>query len=111
VDCGGELSEILDPLFEQVCAPSAAALRQRENVLRVCVLAEDDDPDIGMRLTQALGRLDALVRAARRHAYVGDDVRALGVDGSEKRREVIAGCDDCKLWPRLEQATDPSRTR
>jgi len=74
----------------------------------VCVLADDDDPDLGMRLTQALGRLDALVRAARRHAYVGDDdVRALRVDGSEKRREVIAGCDDCKLWPRLEQATDP----
>ena len=100
----GELVEILDSLLEEVRTASAPTLQQRQDVLRVRVLAEDDDADLRMPLAQALGRLYALIRATRRHTYVGDDdVRPLGIDCGEKRCEVVTRCDDSKVLARLEQ--------
>ena len=104
-DGAEQLIEVVDALLQQVGAPGAAGVQQREGVARVGVLAEDDDAHARVRLAQALGDLDALVRVVRRHADVGDDdVRALAIDGLEQRLEVAAGRRDLEPGLGLEQA-------
>ena len=105
VDRGDELPEIVHTLLQEVGAPRAAALEQREKVARDRVLAEHDDADLGVRLAQSPGGLDPLVGVARRHADIGDDdVRPLSVDRCEQRVEVAADGRDLDLRMRLEQA-------
>ena len=100
-------STILHALLQEVGAPRAAALEEREHVARVRVLAEHDDADLRVRLAQPLGGLDPLVGVARRHADVGDDdVRPLRVDRGEQRVEVAAHGRDLEVGLGLEQAPD-----
>ena len=109
-DRGDELPEILDALLQEVGAPRAAALQQREHVARVRVLAEHDDADLRIRLAQPLGGLDPLVGVARRHADVGDDdVRPLRVDRGEQRVEVAADGHDLEVG--LASRADAGRLR
>ena len=103
-DRADELAEVVDALLEQVATSCGAALEQRERVARLGVLAEDDDPDLRMRLPEPSRCLDALVDAARGHADVGDDdVRSLRLDGGEQRVQVLADRDDLDLGLGLEQ--------
>ena len=88
-------------------ASCAAGPYEREDVARVRVLAEHDDADLWIRLTQSLGGLNPLVGVARRHADVrDDDVRLLGSDRSEQRVEVAADGCDIEVGMRVEQAPD-----
>ena len=106
-DRGDERLEILHALFQQVGAPRASALEEREHVTRVRILAEHDDADFRVRFAQPHGSLDPLVGVARRHADVGhDDVRPLCSDRREQRVEVTADGGDLEVGRRLEQAPD-----
>ena len=70
-----------DPLLEQVGPAGRALLEQPERVVRADVLADHDDADVGMAVPQPRGRLDALVRARRRHPDVRDhDVGLVRLD-------------------------------
>ena len=102
-----QLLEILDALLQQVRPPLSARVEQGERVPRVRVLAEDDDADLRVRLSQPLRGLDSLVGAARRHADVGeDDVRPFRLDGGEQRVEIATRGRDLNLRMRLEQTAD-----
>jgi hypothetical protein len=106
-DGGDELLEIVHAFLQEIRAPRAATLEQREHVGRVRVLAEHDDADVRVRLAQLLRGPDALVGSGRRHANVGDDdVRPLGVDRRQQRVEVATRGRDLHVGVRLEQAPD-----
>ena len=106
-DGAEELVEIVDVLLQDVGAPGAAGVQQRECVARVRVLAQDDDAEARVRLSQASGGLDPLVGVTRRHPDVGDhDVRGLAIDGLEQRVEVPADRGDLEPGLRVEQAPD-----
>jgi len=103
-----ELLDVVDALLQQVRAPLAPALEERQRVARVGVLAQHDDADPRMRLAQDVGCADALVGPGRRHPDVGDDdVGLLVLDGGEQRVEVLARRDDLDLRLRVEQAAHP----
>ena len=90
-DCGDEVVEVLHTLLEEIGAPLTASLEEGEGVARVRVLAEHDDPDLGVRFAQPPGGLDPLVGIARRHAGRRCDVRLFFVlDGGEQRAESSA---------------------
>ena len=64
------------------------------------VLAEHDDPGLGMRRSQRGGDADAFVGAGRRHADVGDDdIGPLGLDRGEQRVEVLASGRNLQVQP------------
>ena len=68
-----ELVAVADAVLQQVRVPGGAVGQQRDRVLGLVVLREHDDAGAGVALAHELGRLDALVLEARRHADVGDD--------------------------------------
>ena len=106
-DGGEQLVEIVDVLLQDVGAPGAAGVQQREGVARVRVLAQDDDAQPRVRLAQAPRGLDPLVRVSRRHPDVGDHhVRDLAIDGLEQRVEVPADRHDLEPGLRVEQPPD-----
>jgi hypothetical protein len=82
-------------------------LEQREGVVGVVVLAEDDDAHVGVGLAEAVGGADALVGAGGGHADVGeDDVGVVLVDGGVEGVEVGAGGDDAEVVLGFEEAAD-----
>ena len=99
---------ILYAFLQEVPAPLAATVQEREQVTRSRVLAEDDDTDLGVRLAKPGRRLDPLVRVSRRHADVRhDDVGAFCSDGDEQRVEVAAHRNDLEPLLRLEHTPEP----
>lgn len=79
-------------------------LEQREGVRGLGVLAEHDDPDLGMGVAQRVGGADPLVGSGGGHPDVGQhDVGRVGVHRRQQRFEVLA--HTCHLDPALlEQA-------
>ena len=98
-----------DVLLEQVGPSGRAVLEELERVVRADVLADHDDADLGMALSQVHGGLDALVGVGRGHPDVGDhDVRAVQLDSPQERTEVGAVLEDLDLFSLpLERAADP----
>ena len=100
--------EVVDAFFQEVGAPFAATLEQRQRVAGLRVLAEDDDADVRMRPPELFRCADPLVDAGRRHADVGDDdVGPFGLHGLKQFVEVAAGGHDLEVGLRLEQAPHP----
>ena len=100
-------SRSCDVLLQDVGAPGAAGVQQRDGVGRVRVLAQDDDAEARVRLAQAFGGLDPLVGVTRWHPDVGDHhVRGLAIDGLEQRVEVSADRGDLEPGLRVEQPPD-----
>jgi hypothetical protein len=102
-----QLVEILDALLQQVRPPFRAGFEERERIPRIGVLAEDDDADVRVRLSQALRGPDSLVDAVRRHPDVGDDdVGLLLFDSGEKRVKIATGGRDLHLGMCLGKTPD-----
>ena len=96
-----------DAFLQQIGASGRAVLEQLERVVRAHVLADDEDPDLGMSLPQSRRRLDAFVRARRRHPDVRDhDVRPVPLDGIQERLEIGAVLQNLDFVLPLERAPD-----
>ena len=72
-----QLVDVGHALFQQIGATACALLEQRERVLGLRVLAQDDDAHVGPLRPQALRGAKALVGAGRWHADVRDDHRGV----------------------------------
>ena len=106
-----ELVALGDAVLQQVGVAGRAVGEQRDRVLGVVVLREDDDAGAGVALAQLLGRVDALVLEARRHADVGDEHLGRGGFGAGDELVVVAGdADDLEVRLEASSARTPSRT-
>ena len=107
-DRGRELPTLAEPVLEQVAAAGRALLEQRECVLGVGVLAEDDHADGGMRLPQAPRDPDSLHPVRGRHPDVRQHhVRAVVFDRLHEALLVRRDRDDLYLARVSEHVQDP----
>ena len=90
-DGPGELVALGDPVLQQVGVPGRALGQERDGVVGVVVLREDDDAGAGVALADLLAAVDALVLEVRRHADVGDDHLRGGRVGARDQPVVVLG--------------------
>ncbi len=106
-DGGQQLVDVGNALFEQVAPPTGTMLEEGQRVLRVGVLAQEQDAGVGVALPHMRGGPHTLVGVGRGHPDVGQhDVGPLTVDGREQRREVFAYGDQLELRLGLDKAPD-----
>ena len=95
---------VADAVLQEICVTGRALGEQRDRVLRLVVLREDDDAGARMPLAHELGRLDPLVLEVRRHADVGHDDLRLGLLGAgDEPVEVLGDADDFEIGLRGKQ--------
>ena len=102
-----QLVDVGHALFQQIGATACALLEERERVLGLRVLAQDDDAHGGPLRPQALRGAKALVSAGRWHADVRDD--HLGVvllDGSLEIGKIDAARQQLDFFGGLEELPD-----
>ncbi len=69
----GQLVALGDVVLQEIGTPRRALVEQRDGVLGVVELRQDDDAGPGVALADLVRRLDALVLEAGGHPDVGDD--------------------------------------
>src|SRR5205814_1632722 len=85
-DRGQEIVPVVDPLLQEISPALCSALEEGEGIPRSGVLAQDDDADFGVRLTQLASDTNPLVVAGRWHPDVGDhDIGRIRLDRRQER--------------------------
>ena len=91
----GELVALGDAVLEEVRVARGTVGEQRDRVLRVVELRQDDDAGARMALAQLLRRVDALALEVRRHPDVGHEhLRRRGFGAGDQLVVVGRGPDD-----------------
>ena len=99
-----ELVAVADAVLQQVRVARGAVGEQRDRVLGLVVLREDDHAGAGVAHAHELGRLDAFVLEVRRHPDVGHDHVGLGlVRARDQAVEVLGDADDLEIGLQGEQ--------
>ena len=94
----GQLVALGDAILEQVGVAGGALRQQRDRVVGVVVLAEDDDARAGMALADELARLDAFAMEVGWHADVADhDVRRRGLCAGDETIVILCLADDLEV--------------
>src|SRR4051794_32898229 len=96
-----------DVLLQEIRPACSAELEELDRVVRIDVLADDDDADVGRLVTEERCSADSFVRVRRRHADVGDDdIGPFTLDGLHERRVVGAVLDYLDLAFLVEDLPD-----
>ena len=99
---------IPDAVFQEVPTTVGAVVEESKCVERIGVLAQDDDPDCGVRAPELDCQPYALVSVIRRHSNIReDDVRLEPVDRLQHLVERAATGDELDLVGRFQGSADP----
>ena len=103
-DRARELVALGDAVLQEVGVAGGAVGEQRDRVVGVVVLREHDHAGAGVTLAELLGRVDALLLEARRHADVGHEhLRRGGLGTRDQAVVVVGGADDLEVGLQAEQ--------
>jgi hypothetical protein len=99
---------IPDAVLQEVPTTVGAVVEEGKCVERIGVLAQDDNPDCGVRSPELVRQAYALVRVIRRHSNIReDDVWLDPVDRLQHLVERAATGDELDLFGRFQCPGDP----